>query len=513
MDIFKEIKTQDRPPVYKYFIEGEWQESKSGKLIPVVSPVDHSLIGKIQAVTLKEADLAITGASVAQSEWANVEVGKRITILTKVGELLIKHKNVFSELLTLEIGKTKKDAEHELKSAYEIITGILKNQSWSEEKKIRTKHGIAKLSRMPRGVVLCIAPFNYPISTALMEIVPALFTGNAVVLKPSVLSSIVTLHLVQLFKHAGLPFGVLNIVTGSGERIGRYLSSHRLINAIVFTGSTKAGREIAKRAEITKLVLELGGKDPAIVLKDADLNLAASEITEGAFVFAGQRCVAIKRVIVEKQVKDELIKKIKEKIKENFSIIGDPRDERTQLGPVITPQQADYLQRLIKDAVKKGAKIVCGGQRYDICPQKERLQKERLKEKILRICRMKARGNYFQATVLDNVKLNMKIAWEEQFGPVLPIITAKNEKEAINIANASQYGLDAAIFTRDIKKAEKLAEKLEVGQVFINTRPMGLRELPFTGIKDSGLGSQGLKESIEEITVPKVIIGNRVTRK
>jgi len=503
--IFKEIKTESKVPTYKYLVEGEWQESRNRKLINIFSPIDGSLLGRIQSVLPREADIAVTGAAMAQTSWASLSPSKRNAILAKTASLILKNKDFLAKLLTKEIGKLKKDAEAEIDHAVYVIKETLK-EKWQEKLTLKIGKSSCEITRQPLGVVLCITPFNYPIYTACTKIVPALISGNSVVLKPSVFGSISTFHLVQLFKKAGLPAGVLNVITGRGDEIGWYLAQHDLINMLSFTGSSKVGRKIAERAKMVNMTLELGGKDPAIVLKDADLSEAASEIVEGAFAYAGQRCMAIKRVIAEKEIKDELVDKIKEMVLKKFGIVGDPRNEKTQLGPVISDQQADYLEKLVNDALKKGARVVLGGKRFVAVPLKMRLRRRILEipKRLIRLRR--GNGRYWEATVLDNVTPSMRIAWEEQFGPILPILSVKNAEEAVNLANASEYGLDAAIFTSSHKKAQKLAEKLEVGQVFINTRPHRAPDhLPFTGVKASGLGTQGIKYSILSMTRPKML--------
>lgn len=506
-NIFKEIKTKDKIPTYKYLVEGEWQQSRNRRKIEIFSPIDGSFLGRIQAVLPKEADIAVTGASFAQEAWAATPFSKKVLIFKKAVELIKKNKDTLSKLLTTEVGKPKQDSKAEIQRAIEIIqeTTTLASQ---KESKIQIGKEICLINKVPVGVVLCITPFNYPIYTTATKIAPALISGNSVILKPSVSGAISILHFGQLLNKAGIPAGVLNVVTGKGDEIGRYLASHDLINMISFTGSSKVGKEMAKRAKMVNLVLELGGKDPAMVLSDADLDEAASEIVKGAFAYAGQRCMAIKRVIVIEKVRDKLIEKLKEITKKEFSVVGNPKDEKTQMGPVISEKQADYLEKLLKDALKKGAKIVLGGKRFDFCPIKPKISKKVLEvpEKIWRLCRRRGEGKYFQSTILDNVKTNMRIAWEEQFGPILPILTVKDEKEAINLANASEYGLDAAIFTKNIKKAREIAEKLEVGQVFINVRPhRPPDQFPFTGTKSSGLGTQGIKYSIEAMTKVKAV--------
>lgn len=505
-NIFKEIKINNKIPTYKYLVDGEWQESRNRKLIDIFSPIDGSLLGRIQSVLPAEADIAITEASMDQPSWAETPATKRILILKNAANLVAKNKDTFINFLIRELGKTKENAEHEVNHTILFIKETIREFS-NKESKITDKNQNCIIYKVPVGVVLCITPFNFPIYTAATKIIPALISGNSVILKPSVFGAISALHFAQIFKKAGIPDGVLNVITGKGPGVGRYLAHHDLINMISFTGSNNVGKEIAGKANIVHLVFELGGKDPAIVLSDADLDKAAFEIAKGAFTFAGQRCVAIKRVLVEKKVKDKFIEKLKQATQKEFSMVGDPRDSKTQMGPVISDRQADYLATLLNDALKKGAKIALGGKRFSVTSQKPKL-KRRILELSRRLIKLrKGQGRYWQATILDDVKPNMKIAWVEQFGPILPILTVKNEKEAINLANASEYGLDAAIFTKDVKKAEKLARKLQVGQVFINVRPNRSSDnFPFTGCKNSGLGTQGIKYYIESTEKIKSII-------
>ena len=507
-DIFKSIKIKDDIPIYKYFVDGEWQTTGSKKKITLLSPIDSSILGRIQSVSNKEINIAIMSASLAQPLWGSTKLEQRTAILNKVAKLMKENIDILSEKLISEIGKPIKEAKDEIESSIKVIEDTIKETVWLKTETIKIKNEKCEIKRVPRGIIVCITPFNYPIYTSLTKIIPSLYTGNAVILKPSTLGSISVLYLTELFNQAGLPSGVLNIITGSGENLGKYLVSHRLINAISFTGSTKTAREITKRAGITKLLLELGGKDAAIVLKDADINKAAEEIADGAFKFMGQRCIAIKRVIVDSSIKDKLLKKLKEIIHKKYKIVGDPHDPKTQIGPVISDNQADYIASLLKDARRKGAKVVCGGGRLELCPMPIRFREKLLKipQKVWQICRRKGRGRYFQTTILDNVKPNMKIAWEEQFGPILPILNVKNEKEAINLANASDYGLDVAIFSQSNKNALAVGEKIEVGQVFINSRPKrSPDQFPFTGVKDSGLDSEGIRYSLEAMTTLKTM--------
>ncbi len=343
-----------------------------------------------------------------------------------------------------------------------------------------SKGKISIVNRVPLGVVLAISPFNYPVNLSGSKIAPALMAGNSVVLKPATQGSISALHLVKVFEEAGLPSGVLNTITGKGSEIGDYIVSHPMIDFINFTGSTEVGKRISHISIMKPMLMELGGKDAAIVLEDADLDLAAKNIVSGAYSYSGQRCTAVKRILVLEEIADTLVEKVKEKV-ESLKI-GNPLKEQVDIVPLIDDKAADYVEALMEEASDKGATLLVGGKRE---------------------------GNLIYPTLFDNVTLDMRLAWEEPFAPILPIIRVKDVDEAIKIANESEYGLQASVFTKEINKAFYVAEKLEVGTVQINNKPeRGPDHFPFSGIKASGLGTQGIKYSIEAMSRPKAIVLN-----
>ncbi|MGV9204669.1 MAG: aldehyde dehydrogenase family protein, partial [Promethearchaeia archaeon] len=333
--------------------------------------------------------------------------------------------------------------------------------------------------RVALGVILCIGPFNYPFNLTGSKIAPALLAGNTVVMKPQTEGSITASHFGVILEKAGLPPGVFNIVTGRGSEIGDYLISHSEINMIAFTGSSATGKRLAQKAGLKPLLLELGGKDAAIVLDDADLDLTVDAIISGAFSFNGQRCTAVKRVFPMPGIADTLVERITREAK--ALDVGDPAENKT-IGPIINAKQCDYIQELIDDALEKGADLMCGNKR------------ER---------------NIMWPTVLDNVTIDMRVAWEEPFGPVLPIIRISSAEEGIEISNRSEYGLQGMIFTNDIDLAFNIAQELEVGTVQINGKSSrGPDHFPFLGAMSSGLGTQGIKYSIEAMSRPKVVVMN-----
>lgn len=435
-------------------------------------------------MNLEEVDNAIRSAKDSQKGWNDTSISERAKILYKAAELLEEGVDTISEIMIREIAKDRKSAVSEIlrtadfirftaDTAKNIIGENVKGDSFPGYNKSK----LAIIRREPLGVILAISPFNYPISLSASKIAPGLMAGNAVVLKPSTQGSITTLHLVKIFELAGVPGGVLNTIIGRGNEIGDYAVTHSDINMINFTGSTEVGRRISQMVRMVPLLMELGGKNAAIVLKDAELEYTADEIVQGAYLYSGQRCTAIKRVIVVNDVADKLVEIMKEKVR-NLKA-GNPLIEDVNIVPVIDDKSANYLEELIEDSLEKGGTLITGGTRE---------------------------GRMFYPTLIDNVTTDMKIAWEETFGPILPIIRVENKEEAIKITNDSKYGLQAAVFTMNINEAFDIADKLEVGTVQINSRTeRGPDNFPFLGIKDSGIGVQGIRESIEAMSRLKSI--------
>ena len=340
-----------------------------------------------------------------------------------------------------------------------------------------SKNKLAVVRREPVGVVLAIAPFNYPVNLSGSKIAPALIAGNVVMFKPPTQGSISGLLLAKAFEEAEIPAGVFNTITGRGSEIGDYIIEHKEVNFINFTGSTPIGERIGRLAGMRPIMLELGGKDAALVLEDADLEHAAKQIVAGAFSYSGQRCTAIKRVIVIESVADTLAALLQAEVTK--LTVGDPFDN-ADITPVIDNASADFIWGLIDDAQEKGAQALTP---------------------------IKREGNLLWPVLFDQVTKDMKVAWEEPFGPVLPIIRVASVEEAIAFANESEFGLQSSVFTNDFKKAFEIAEKLEVGTVHINNKTQrGPDNFPFLGVKGSGAGVQGIKYSIEAMTNVKSIV-------
>ena len=472
--------------IYKYYINGQWKDSDSKETISIVSPYLNEEIGRVQAMTREEADFAIKSAKEAQKKWASLTVRQRGEYLYKWIDELLKAKEDIATTIMREVGKPYNDALKEVVRTADFIrytieeaTHMYGESMTGENFEGGNKSKIAIISREPLGVVLAISPFNYPVNLSVAKIAPALIGGNAVIFKPATQGAISGVKIVEALHKTGLPEGILNLVTGKGSVIGDFLTEHEGIDMISFTGGSGTGKHIAQKSKMVPLVMELGGKDPAIVCEDADINFAAKQIISGAYSYSGQRCTAIKRVLVNNSVASELVNILKKEVSELS--VGSPEENKV-IVPLIDNASADFVQGLIDDALEKGATLVYGNKRE---------------------------GNLIYPTLLDNVTLDMKIAWEEPFGPVLPIIRINSDEEAIKIANESEFGLQASIFTKNIDRAFNIAPKVEAGSVQINGRTeRGPDHLPFIGVKSSGMGVQGIKRSIESMTREKVIVIN-----
>ena len=480
---------------YGYFQDNHWLISLSGELIPSVSPINDEIVGYMQKITTDEVDRVIKSSKLAFLDWKNQPMSVRIQILKRASQIVLDNTALITALIIKEIAKPYSEALDEVVRTADLISFYAEEGSRMIGDVLTSdlfpgyiKSKTAIVERVPLGVILSIPPFNYPFNESAPKVVGAIISGNTVVLKPPSQGGITALLLGEIFRLAGLPDGVLNIITGDSSVIGDFAVSHSDIAGINFTGSTKTALHIQQTLGLQNklfpvLLMGLGGKDAAIVLEDSDIKNAALNVADGAFSYSGQRCTAIKRVLVQDTIADSFLDELKNIVLKKY-ILGNPNDKSINMGPVINDKQAEYIESLVNDAISKKATIICGGQRS---------------------------GRYIEATILDNVSLDSRIAWEEPFGPVLPIIRIKNVDEAIDIANQSEYGLQSSIFTKDIDTAFKVAERLEVGVVQINGKDArGPDNFPFNGVKNSGYGNiQGAKYLIESLTKLKTTVVNR----
>jgi len=467
---------------YQNLVNGKWKSSE--KEITIYSPINQEELGTVPAMSQAEVDEAMKAAREALPAWRDLSAVERAAYLHKTAAILERDKEEIGTILAKEVAKGIKAAIGEVVRTADLIR-------YAAEEGLRitgqamegggfeavSKNKLAVVRREPVGVVLAIVPFNYPVNLSGSKIAPALIAGNVVMFKPPTQGSISGLLLAKAFEEAGIPAGVFNTITGRGSEIGDYIIEHKEVNFINFTGSTPIGERIGRLAGMRPIMLELGGKDAALVLEDADLEHAAKQIVAGAFSYSGQRCTAIKRVIVIESVADTLAALLQAEVTK--LTVGDPFDN-ADITPVIDNASADFIWGLIDDAQEKGAQALTP---------------------------IKREGNLLWPVLFDQVTKDMKVAWEEPFGPVLPIIRVASVEEAIAFANESEFGLQSSVFTNDFKKAFEIAEKLEVGTVHINNKTQrGPDNFPFLGVKGSGAGVQGIKYSIEAMTNVKSIV-------
>lgn len=467
---------------YKNLVNGEWKLSENE--IKIYAPATGEELGSVPAMSTEEVDFVYESAKKAFPVWRELSYVERAAILHKAADILVRDAEKIGAVLSKEVAKGHKAAVSEVVRTAEIINYAAEEGIRMEGEVLEggsfeasSKKKIAIVRHEPVGLVLAISPFNYPINLAGSKIAPALIAGNVVALKPPTQGSISGLLLAEVFAEAGVPAGVFNTITGRGSVIGDYIVEHEAVNFINFTGSTPVGERIGQLAGMRPIMLELGGKDSAIVLEDADLALAAKNIVAGAFGYSGQRCTAVKRVLVMDSVADDLEKHVCDLVSKLS--VGMPTDN-ADITPLIDTKAADFVEGLINDATDKGAKALTEIKRED---------------------------NLISPVVFDNVTTDMRLAWEEPFGPVLPFIRVKSVEEAIEISNASEYGLQASVFTNNFPNAFAIAEQLEVGTVHLNNKTQrGTDNFPFLGAKKSGAGVQGVKYSIDAMTNLKSIV-------
>jgi glyceraldehyde-3-phosphate dehydrogenase (NADP+) len=486
-DIYRDIGLTAPEPTFKYLAGGRWRESANTDTILIRSPIDDSLVGKVQSCTRREAEEMCEIAATSWQAWNERTVSQRADILHRADDLLFEHVGLLTDLLVMEIGKTPKEASSEVVRTAQLVHYFAEEgrryygeMIYGDSFPGYSKDKLCLVTREPYGAVLAISPFNYPLNLSASKIAPALITGNAVLFKPATQGCISALHMAELFRRAGVPDGVLNVITGKSSEIGDVIAAHPGVNMIAFTGSTGVGRHLAHVAGLKPQLQELGGKDAAIVCEDCDLALTVKEITKGAFSYSGQRCTAVKRVLVLPGAAEALVDALHKSV--GALVYGDPREDGVTVGPLIADSAAEYVQELIDDAKAKGAQMLVGGERS---------------------------GRYIPPTLLDMVTEDMRIAWEEPFGPVLPILRCESLDHAIEIANKSEYGLQSCVFTQDIDKAFHVGRRLEVGTVNVNgADSRGPDHFPFLGVKDSGQETQGVHYSIEAMTRTKAITLN-----
>ena len=454
----------------------------SDDLSEVKNPHNNEVIDTIPIAHRQTADLAITEANNAKEDLREMSAFKVSNKLFNVVERLKDNREDFARLLTLEVGKPINESLVELDRSIETLklaaeeAKRIYGESVPLDAGLNGKGFFAFTQRLPLGVVAAITPFNYPLNLTIHKIAPAIACKNTVIIKPPTEAPLTVMKFAEILNEE-FPDGVINTVTGYGSEVGDYLVTSDSVNKISFTGSVTTGLMISQKAGMKKVTLELGGNDPMVVLKDANLDKAVTGVINGAFLNAGQVCMGVKRIIVEDDVADEFAQKLVSETEK--LVMGNPLDEKTTLGTLISEKAAMQVEETVNNAVKEGAKILTGGVRN---------------------------GAFYQATVIDDVTVDMDLVVNETFGPVAPIIRVKDIDEAIDVANGTDYGLQAGVFTSDYANAMRCASEIEAGTVFINKQSTFRTDnMPFGGFKNSGVGKEGIKYAVEEMTKTKLI--------
>jgi len=458
---------------YLNFIGGKWVKSTSGKTFNNVNPATGELVARFQAGTREDIRKAVKAAKEAFPSWRDVPAPERADILLRASLILEKRKEELSRLMTMENGKVLSEAKGDVQEAIDMFQYMAGEgrRLFGETTKSELRNKFCMSVRDPIGVVGMITPWNFPMAIPAWKIAPALVCGNTIVFKPASDTPLSVMKIAEILDEAGLPKGVLNVVTGSGGVVGKAIIDHPDVKHLSFTGSTEVGKEVyvGGAKKLNSVELEMGGKNPQIVLADADIDLAVQGALWGAFGTSGQRCTATSRIIVEKPVLKEFTEKFLRKIRGIKT--GNGLRKGITMGPIINGGQMTKILGYIETGKREGAKLLLGGRRLS--------GKEHKK------------GFFITPTVFGNVKKDMIIAQEEIFGPVTCIMEARDFMDAVNIANSVEYGLSWSIYTKDVNKAFKAMELAESGIFYVNAPTIGAEvHLPFGGVKGTGNGGR-----------------------
>jgi len=469
---------------YKNYINNNWFESESGKTFKAFNPFTEEVISEVQASNETDINKAVEAAIKAYKEWGHMAPGERRDLLRRLATRSLENAEPLARTISKEMGKPFKEALGEIDDLAEYL------EYYSELARDQIGRIVAPVDNEsmslvkyePYGVVGCIIPWNYPLSLMGWKLAPALAAGNTVVMKPSEITSLSILHWAEIVGDI-MPPGVINVVTGYGAEAGEALVKHPEVPIITFTGSVKTGKRIAEISakNLKKVSLELGGKDPVVVCDDADIEVAAKGTSWGGFVNAGQVCTSVERVYVYEKVAKKFTEALVEEAKKIK--LGDPMDELTDVGPMASLSQLNNTINKVALAKKQGARVLTGGQKD-----------KRFKK-----------GFFYLPTVFDRISSNMDIITEESFSPVIPIQTVRSMEEAISLSNSTKYGLGCTVFTKNLEKAMKAADKIKSGTVCINSPLMENIAAPFGGMKQSGIGREHGTEALEEFRQAKHI--------
>lgn len=470
---------------YGLYIGGRWVGSRSGEILESFSPTDGRLVGTCQKGNGEDLQRGIDAAREAFGSWKSYPAPRRGEILLRAASIMRRRKEELAATISLEMGKVVAEARGEVQEAVDFLEYMA-----GEGRRLlgittpsELPGKICMTFRQPVGVVGCITPWNFPLAVPIWKIAAALMCGNTVLFKPSSLTPICAVRLVEVLEEAEVPPGVLNMVTGP---VGAFLVEHPAVRCISFTGGIEAGADVYMRGakSFKRVGLELGGKNPMIVLEDADLELALEGALWGAFGTSGQRCTSTSRLILQEGIYQEMVKSLLERLERLR--VGDPLDPATEMGPVASLEQQEKILGYIQLGGREGARLLCGG--------------DKLREPLL------DKGYFISPTVFE-ARAEMRLAHEEIFGPVLSVIRVKDYQEAVRVANQVDYGLSSSIYTRDVNLAFRAIQELEAGITYVNAPTIGAEvHLPFGGVKRSGNGvREAGPTAIEEFTEIKTV--------
>jgi aldehyde dehydrogenase (NAD+) len=458
----------------KNYINGQWTGSRGSRTVERRNPADsNDIVGSITLAGRDEARASIASASAAFPGWKRTSSITRGKLIMKVAQIMGARINVLAAQLTREEGKTLSESKGEIQrsiNVLEFIAGEARTLG-GEVLPSELPKNFAYTVRVPLGVVACITPWNFPVAIPVWKIAPALVGGNTVVFKPATTTAFTATMVVSMFEEAGLPPGVLNMVVGAGSDVGDELVTNPAVRAISFTGSNEVGSGVyqggANRG--VKVQCEMGGKNPVVVLADADLDLAVASTAQGAFGSTGQRCTATSRAVVEESIADEFVSRVRDSA--SRLKVGNGAEPGVTMGPIVDEKQLSTVLKYLEIGRQEGATLVCGGSKlsggtYD-------------------------RGLFVEPTIFDHVRPTMRIATEEIFGPVLSVIRVKSFDEAMRVANGVSFGLSSAIYTRDASRIFDFVDEIESGIVHINSPTTGGEaHVPFGGMKATGVGQR-----------------------
>ena len=457
----------------RLFINGEWRDANGARTFQTFNPATGDVIADVASADASDVDAAVVSARAAfeNDKWRNMDAADRGALLWRISDALAARAEHLVRLETINNGKPLREAQIDIREAVDAFRYYAGWTTKLAGDTLPVRGNVLNYTlREPLGVVGAIIPWNFPLLMAAWKVAPAIACGNTVVLKPAEQTPLSALELAAIAHEAGLPAGVLNVVPGIGEIAGAALVSHLDVDKIAFTGSTAVGKMIQREAadSLKKISLELGGKSPNIVFDDADVDAAVRGSFSAIYYNTGQTCTAGSRLLVHESVHDQIVEKLAERARKLTP--GDPLDPKTRLGPLVSQEQLDRVLGYVGKGTSEGAKLVTGGKRMPYNGEE--------------------RGYWLEPTIFDEVKPDACIAQEEIFGPVLATVTFHDEDEAVAIANSTIYGLAAGIWTNNLKRAHRVARRLQAGTVWVNTYHPLDPASPFGGYKQSGYGRE-----------------------